>query len=136
MSNRKSQNARKIFASIQTWTFLSLVYFIVIPIFTLLGRILFPFNRKTDQNSFWKTKKKTDVTLEGMKELGEKMLRSESRNNIDLRVKTFYNQIPWGYRILDAGHGIGKLTCQKFSELIYYFENKLKGYLLNLCFLI
>jgi hypothetical protein len=55
-------------AKAQTWLMMFIIYFLIVPIFNV-KRVGDPlklgWNKKT--NSYWETKKKSDVSLEGMR---------------------------------------------------------------------
>lgn len=69
-SVHRSGPVRRKFLEIQTFILISIVYFLIVPFFVLIGRRRFRKMMGSEQNSFWSLKKETDTSPDGMKQMG------------------------------------------------------------------
>lgn len=66
----KSHRIRKKFAEVQIFVLISLVYFLFVPLFTLMGRRSFRSKKGSSHDSYWSLKKKNDTSYAGMRTMG------------------------------------------------------------------
>jgi hypothetical protein len=66
----KSHRIRKKFAEVQTFVLISLVYFLFVPFFTLIGRSRFRSKKDSCKDSYWSLKKNNDTSPAAMKNMG------------------------------------------------------------------
>ncbi len=66
----RSGHVRQKFLEIQTLILVSIVYFLIVPLFVLIGRRRFRRIMGSEKNSFWSSKKETDTSPDGMKQMG------------------------------------------------------------------